>query len=510
MPETDFPGNTTQKGKHLDESPRFFQDEGQLDKPTLQGGWQSSENHSTWQQILLSPAPYKCDLSVVSEQESPLGKLLRKGGEQSEPSTWGSDPLLGWVFGTLNILSRTVTLKDMRSYNVELEGTFPPFLMSENELRVEADSPVSISELLTNCYTELREDPKRLIAAIARQAIERFSDSPEFFGVTIPQLCERTPKEIADSIKDTVKYSKCRMDAWNEQWASHDYASLASDIYADAQSIAGTAADTIERIQSYLDEHDGAETANEVLEEARDSIAKAQEYMENPIEMYSEYTSVPSEYLSKAQEAISSSRERINEAHDYIRQAYNIIGIVPGNGEPLSKLFDKADNLLGGTEDFTNAAQDMLSNPQSLLKKVGELAGDRQDSPLNNELVKMFVKDFSIIGLQTCISVLINAIIRVLHTLCYDSATDGDAKLYEVRTRKILSYSNAIASGSNVIYVALSKDVGKLDIGGIAVTIYRIVSDHRFIQDIKREFLSKQWYDIVMGDDEIYKFLEDN
>ena len=81
--------------------------------------------------------------------------------------------------------------------------------------------------------------------------------------------------------------------------------------------------------------------------------------------------------------------------------------------------------------------------------------------------------------------------------------------MYEVRTRKILSYSNVIASGSNILYVAMSKNINKLDIGGMAVTIYRIVTDHRFIQDLKHEFLSKQWYDIVMGDDSIYDFLKE-
>ena len=72
--------------------------------------------------------------------------------------------------------------------------------------------------------------------------------------------------------------------------------------------------------------------------------------------------------------------------------------------------------------------------------------------------------------------------------------------LYEVKTRKILGYSNAIASGSNILYVALSRDIQKMDIGGILVTIYRLITDYKFIKSIKKEFLEKQWYDIVMGD----------
>ena len=76
-----------------------------------------------------------------------------------------------------------------------------------------------------------------------------------------------------------------------------------------------------------------------------------------------------------------------------------------------------------------------------------------------------------------------------------------------------MSYSNLIASASNLIGVAIAEAVavgtgntqlGKdamryLDIGGLAVTIYRVVNDKKFIQQIKQEFLEKEFYDMVMG-----------
>lgn len=72
--------------------------------------------------------------------------------------------------------------------------------------------------------------------------------------------------------------------------------------------------------------------------------------------------------------------------------------------------------------------------------------------------------------------------------------------MYEVRTRKILSYSNALATGSNVIVVAFTKDLSKLDIGGILVTLYRLVSDYKFIHEVKRDFLNNEFYKMVVGD----------
>ena len=67
-----------------------------------------------------------------------------------------------------------------------------------------------------------------------------------------------------------------------------------------------------------------------------------------------------------------------------------------------------------------------------------------------------------------------------------------DNKLYEVRTRKILLLSNLLASSSNLVYVALTHDSKKLDVGGILVTITRLFSDIRFITKIKQEFIENK------------------
>ena len=88
--------------------------------------------------------------------------------------------------------------------------------------------------------------------------------------------------------------------------------------------------------------------------------------------------------------------------------------------------------------------------------------------------------------------------IAMMHRLFYDESIELSEKYYEVRTRKILRYSNEMASSSNLIYVALSKDVSKLDVGGLAVTLYRLISDGRFISQVKREFLEKEFYNAVL------------
>jgi hypothetical protein len=117
------------------------------------------------------------------------------------------------------------------------------------------------------------------------------------------------------------------------------------------------------------------------------------------------------------------------------------------------------------------------------------------------------------IGKQATYAVLINTVIAMVHRLLYDESKSGNILLYEVRTRKILTYSNVIASLSNLIIVAIAAAAGiaannailvkqalsYLDIGGLVVTLYRIVTDLQFIKKVKQEFLEKEFYDQVYG-----------
>ena len=46
-----------------------------------------------------------------------------------------------------------------------------------------------------------------------------------------------------------------------------------------------------------------------------------------------------------------------------------------------------------------------------------------------------------------------------------------------------------------------------MDIGGIAVTMHRLISDTQFIRQVKSEFLEKEWQNAVLGEE--YSFLEE-
>ena len=97
------------------------------------------------------------------------------------------------------------------------------------------------------------------------------------------------------------------------------------------------------------------------------------------------------------------------------------------------------------------------------------------------------------VGASAGTSVLINTIISAVHgckLLFQDDDKEFSKELYQARTRKIIMYSNVIASSSNVIATAVAKDVSKLDIGGLLVTLYRVFNDTKFICKLEYEFLN--------------------
>lgn len=108
-------------------------------------------------------------------------------------------------------------------------------------------------------------------------------------------------------------------------------------------------------------------------------------------------------------------------------------------------------------------------------------------------------------------AILINTIIATIHGCSFLLEDDGSnlsSEMHQARTKKILMYSNVIASSSNIIATIISKDVKQLDIGGLGVTIYRLFADTIFIRKLEYEFINSglnQIYREKIGDlDGIY------
>jgi len=114
-------------------------------------------------------------------------------------------------------------------------------------------------------------------------------------------------------------------------------------------------------------------------------------------------------------------------------------------------------------------------------------------------------------GKQLAYAVLIDSLIALIHSMFYAEDTSTSRRAYEVRTRRILLYSNLLATSSNVIVSAVSQYFGGngqqfVDWGGYLNTLRHIVFDTKFIYEVKRDFLKNELYDLIVGDD--YDFMK--
>ena len=94
------------------------------------------------------------------------------------------------------------------------------------------------------------------------------------------------------------------------------------------------------------------------------------------------------------------------------------------------------------------------------------------------------------VGGGVLLSILINKLVEMLHRLFFKKGKD-DERLYEVRTRKIILYSNTMSSLLNVAVVGSSGNIKQLDVGGLIVTLHRIFSDTERIREIKAQFVNE-------------------
>jgi len=91
--------------------------------------------------------------------------------------------------------------------------------------------------------------------------------------------------------------------------------------------------------------------------------------------------------------------------------------------------------------------------------------------------------------------------------LMYDETKYSSQDVYSVKTRKIVLYSNLIASTSNIIWVGGNMIAGNegaikdLDIGGLLVTLHRLMTDTKFIQEVKEEFIFGGFNKMIQGEE---------
>ncbi|PGT19441.1 hypothetical protein [Bacillus cereus] len=201
---------------------------------------------------------------------------------------------------------------------------------------------------------------------------------------------------------------------------------------------------------------------------------------------------------------------------------YHITPSPMANGNLKSKITEQADTAIMFEKAKTRAFNEPEILAAALIKQGLHIKSDEYSkaglpipgtillSPdFSQELAQYGIDagNLKTVGKQVTYSILINMLIAMLHRIFYNEETCGSLDLYKVKTRKILMYSNIIASASNLVVVAVESalkrkpTIRNLDIGGLLVTLYRIATDTQFIANVKAEFIYNNFNQLIQGEE---------
>lgn len=129
-------------------------------------------------------------------------------------------------------------------------------------------------------------------------------------------------------------------------------------------------------------------------------------------------------------------------------------------------------------------------------------------SNTNVERITKYIStgDLIKVGASAGLATLINLIISTVHSLLYNPKKTLTPELYNVRTRKIILYSNTIATSSNLLWVGANVAGGdktqlrNLDIGGLLITLKHLLTDPAYIRKLKEEFIFGNFNRLIQGE----------
>lgn len=178
----------------------------------------------------------------------------------------------------------------------------------------------------------------------------------------------------------------------------------------------------------------------------------------------------------------------------------------------LDTICDRADTI----EIFRNIVnrvqqegkEGWITLGTALLKEIVHLFSDLPSKqglpfPVISTFSPKLARTLSLYGLNTSTitqgsiaTMFINWLIGFLHGLCRSKYEDE--RLYMVRTRKIIMYSDTFSTVSDIGYSMFTAYMGdkntmrKFDLGGYLVTLYQICYSSNVISEIEREFYTKR------------------
>ena len=162
-------GDTFDKSRRMAHNDRRIQQRERYAKDNYRD--RKLQNHQTgdWINMLYQTPPYD-----ITRGSAALG--INMEGAYHRMHTLGHDPILGWVFGTMNILTDVITLNDFRSFRVK-----------RNPMMITPE-PVPMWKMFYESYELIKSDFIYLPTAIFAQAQHLESDKYTKIGLPVPIL----------------------------------------------------------------------------------------------------------------------------------------------------------------------------------------------------------------------------------------------------------------------------------------------------------------------------------
>lgn len=136
------------------------------------------EKHGTghWINILYQTVPYD-----ITRGSADLG--INMGGKYHRMYTLGHDPILGWVFGTANILTDCITFNNFHTNRISRVDP-----ITGGKKMVITPEVVPMGKMFSECHQDVKADYLNLPAALFAQAQHLKSDEFTKLGLPVPLL----------------------------------------------------------------------------------------------------------------------------------------------------------------------------------------------------------------------------------------------------------------------------------------------------------------------------------
>lgn len=160
----------------------------------------SVSKYPTVSEILTRPVPY--DAMKCSNDSIKLPQPL--SGRNHHAYTLGHDPVLGWIVGPMNIMTRTISFR---------YPLWPSYWVNDNGNKIDAPMNLGFVSVIIACFERIKKGSessmKCIVAAVVRQGLHFISDKYCKTGLPIPFRTADEAQKLIEEGWNSEEAKKC-------------------------------------------------------------------------------------------------------------------------------------------------------------------------------------------------------------------------------------------------------------------------------------------------------------